>query len=73
MRAKLGLATEEPDDRTLIEDLLQLMAQERTDYTIAWRRLCDFRLDDDSRNTAVRDLFIDRAAFDAWAVRYRER
>lgn len=73
MRAKLGLATEEPDDRTLIEDLLQLMAQERTDYTIAWRRLCDFRIDDDSRNTPVRDLFVDRAAFDAWAVRYRER
>ncbi|HWP19825.1 MAG TPA: YdiU family protein [Burkholderiaceae bacterium] len=73
MRAKLGLAADEPQDRALVEDLLQLMAQERTDYTIAWRRLCDFRTEPGADNGAVRDLFVDRAAFDAWAGRYRER
>jgi len=36
---------------------------------VFWRRLCDFRL----QREAVRDLFIDRAAFDAWARRYEVR
>ena len=45
MRAKLGLGGElasealRDADWTLVEDLLQLMASERTDYTIFWRRL----------------------------------
>ena len=43
-----------------------------------FRRLCDLRLDvaDAERADAdapLRDLFIDRAGFDAWAVRYRAR
>ena len=33
LRAKLGLATEQDDDCALIDDLLRLMAKERTDYT----------------------------------------
>ncbi|MES3014435.1 MAG: YdiU family protein [Pseudomonadota bacterium] len=70
MRAKLGLATERDDDRALIDDWLKLLASERTDFTIAWRRLGGFTAADPS---PVRDLFIDRAAFDAWASRYAAR
>jgi len=65
LRAKLGLATEHDDDAALAEDLLRLMAEDRTDYTIAWRRLP--RLD------AARDCFVQRDKFDAWAQRYRQR
>ncbi len=69
MQAKLGLA---PGDDTvsLIMDVLQLLAQNRVDYTIFMRRLCDFESTAGALNAPLRDLFIDRAAFDAWAARY---
>ncbi|WP_281915399.1 protein adenylyltransferase SelO [Caldimonas thermodepolymerans] len=73
MRSKLGLATEGPGDRELVDDLLRLMAEERTDYTIAFRRLARFSSAEGADNHEVRDLFVDRARFDAWAARYRER
>ncbi|MBE7418502.1 MAG: YdiU family protein [Ideonella sp.] len=81
LRAKLGLATTREDDPALIDDLLRLMATERTDYTIAMRRLGEFPTDGcgapgavpQAPRRSVRDLFIDRAAFDAWAARYAQR
>jgi uncharacterized protein YdiU (UPF0061 family) len=69
MRAKLGLATAQDEDKSLIDDWLKLMAAARADFTISFRRLSRF----DSAPDAVRDLFLDRAAFDAWAQRYRTR
>ncbi|HEY6510629.1 MAG TPA: YdiU family protein [Burkholderiaceae bacterium] len=73
LRAKLGLASEDGGDTALIDDLLRLMAAERTDYTITMRRLGGFSTAADADNAALRDLFIDRAAFDAWAGRYAQR
>ncbi|MBI5925858.1 MAG: YdiU family protein [Aquabacterium sp.] len=75
-RAKLGLHTEQDDDGKLAVELLQAMASGKADFTITFRRLCDFRSDvppDHPANAPVRDLFLDRAAFDAWAVQYTER
>ena len=69
MRAKLGLADEQEGDQLLIDDWLKLMAASRADFTISFRRLSRFGSEPD----AVRDLFLDRAAFDAWALRYRAR
>jgi uncharacterized protein YdiU (UPF0061 family) len=71
MRAKLGLPDAQPQDRALIEGILSLLAQDKVDYTIFWRQL--------SRHVAgdaldgVRDLFLDRPAFDAWMLQYAER
>lgn len=65
LRAKLGLAAEREDDPALADDLLRLMAEDRADFTIAWRRLADV--------DAARDVFLQRDRFDAWAARYRER
>jgi len=73
MRAKLGLATAMDGDGELIDDFLRLMASHRTDYTITWRRLSRYRPGDATTEAAVRDLFPDRAAFDAWAARYAQR
>jgi uncharacterized protein YdiU (UPF0061 family) len=75
-RAKLGLITPQDDDGQLAVDLLKLMAPARVDFTILFRRLCDFRADrapSDPANAPVRDLFLDREAFDAWAQRYTAR
>ena len=71
MRAKLGLASEGDGDGALIDDLLRAMAADRVDFTIAFRRLAGFV--PGAANDALRDLFIDRAAFDAWAARYAAR
>jgi uncharacterized protein YdiU (UPF0061 family) len=71
MRAKLGLLDARPADRELIEATLKLLAADKVDYTIFWRRL--------SHHVAgapaepVRDLFLDRAAFDAWLLNYSQR
>jgi uncharacterized protein YdiU (UPF0061 family) len=73
MSAKLGLGQVEPGDRELVDDLLRRMAADRADFTITFRRLALFSTAPDAANAAVRDLFIDREAFDAWGLRYAER
>jgi serine/tyrosine/threonine adenylyltransferase len=75
-RAKLGLAQARDDDATLAQDFLSLMAKGRLDFTITFRRLGQWRSDlpvDAPENSPVRDLFLDRAAFDAWAANYSLR
>jgi len=69
MSAKFGLVSG-ADGVSLILDGLQLLAQQRIDYTIFMRRLCDFDSSAGALNAPLRDLFPDRAAFDAWAARY---
>jgi uncharacterized protein YdiU (UPF0061 family) len=70
MNAKLGLGRAEDGDAELTESLMKLMAADAVDFTIFWRRL--------SHAVAgpldpVRDLFLQREAFDAWAIRWQER
>jgi serine/tyrosine/threonine adenylyltransferase len=72
-RAKLGLKGAEADDRELADDLLRLMAADACDFTITFRRLAGFTTAAGTDNANVRDLFIDREAFDAWAARYTAR
>jgi len=71
MRAKLGLADAQPDDKALIESTFKLLASNKVDYTIFWRRLCGFT--PQNGHEAVRDLFFDRESFNAWALHYSER
>ncbi len=73
-RAKLGFGTERPDDSILISDLIALLHANRTDWTLFWRRLSGLRSRGSvAEDAPVRDLVVDRAAFDAWAARYRNR
>ncbi len=71
MGAKLGLAAPAEDDRPLVDEVLQLLAAGAVDWPIFWRRL--------SRHAAggpvapVQDLFLDRAAFDAWHAKWQAR
>lgn len=74
-RAKLGLTTARPEDATLISGAIDLLNANRTDWTRFWRQLAKLRSDpvDPAEDAPVRDLIIDRAAFDAWATQYRQR
>jgi uncharacterized protein YdiU (UPF0061 family) len=71
MRAKLGLETPHESDRGLIEDVLKLLARDRVDYTIFWRRLSQHVAGQPA--DTVRDLFLDRDGFDAWLSRFGQR
>jgi len=81
MLAKLGLSDaakrdttgNQPvaDDASLLTELLSRLAQDRVDYTIFWRRLSHAVAS--QQFEPVRDLFLDRPAFDAWQTRYAER
>jgi uncharacterized protein YdiU (UPF0061 family) len=73
LHAKLGLATVVEGDRALIDGLFTIMQAGHVDFTLLFRRLGDLKLDAMEQDGPLRDLFIDRAAFDEWAVRYRER
>jgi len=58
--------------------LLQLLASERTDYTIFWRRLSQAMASggwDSAAEAwqAMDDLFLDRPRWQAWRARYRSR
>ncbi|WP_075181670.1 protein adenylyltransferase SelO [Pantoea sp. 1.19] len=71
MRAKLGFLRAEPQDNDLLTELLALMTRERSDYTRTFRLLS--HAEQRQSASALRDEFIDRAAFDHWYQRYQQR
>ncbi|MFX1733811.1 YdiU family protein [Paraburkholderia sp. A1RI_3L] len=76
LRDKLGLETARDGDDALANRLLEIMHANRADFTLTFRhlaRVSKHRKDDVSADAPVRDLFLDRAAFDAWAADYRTR
>jgi len=78
LHAKLGLKSVQENDRQLADDMFKLMQANHVDFTLFFRRLGDLALDvpdadRDAADAPLRDLFLDRPAFDAWAVAYRAR
>jgi serine/tyrosine/threonine adenylyltransferase len=74
MLAKLGLppdAQVTEGSKALIESILKLLAADKVDYTIFWRRLSHAVAAQEFE--PVRDLFLDRAAFDACMLSYSEQ
>jgi len=73
-RAKLGLFSATPADdaadAALVDDWLMLLHTQAVDFTLAWRRLAAAA---EGAPEPLRDLFVDRAALDAWLARWRER
>jgi len=67
MRRKLGLFAAEEGDAALAQDLLTAMAEGEADFTLVFRRL------DPESDAEVRPLFANQQAYEAWAVRWRER
>lgn len=72
-RAKLGLRGEHEQDEALMTSLFRVLHANRVDYTLFWRNLAQVGSQDGSLDAPVRDLFLDRAAWDAWAAEYRAR
>ncbi|MBK0326774.1 YdiU family protein [Rhodobacteraceae bacterium F11138] len=62
--AKIGLCDPADADAELITDLLQIMADNQTDFTNGFRALS---------GESARDQFVNPAAFDAWASGWQAR
>lgn len=79
MRAKLGLASAEDGDAELIEDLLARMAENEADFTLAFRLLADAVEAGEKADIGAdaadgpQGLFQNSAAFDEWAISWRQR
>ena len=73
MRAKLGLADARDQDEELIREFLGLLQGSHADYTIVWRELGGFLSGRGMVNDRLREHFLNRERFDAWAVQYAER
>ncbi|WP_440640001.1 protein adenylyltransferase SelO [Bradyrhizobium sp. PUT101] len=70
LRRKVGLFTERDGDEALIQDLLDAMAKNQADFTLTFRKLGEAAGDDAAD---VRAQFMEPAAFDEWAGRWRAR
>lgn len=73
MGQKLGLTYKGLEDFAVIEPLLILMRDSQLDFTNTFRSLSLFNSAEGEINSTLRDQFIDRAAFDVWAMAYRNR
>lgn len=73
LHAKLGLQNKEQDDGKLIDEMFSLLQNNHADFTQFFRRLGDLQIERPAADEPLRDLFIDRPAFDAWALQYRAR
>ncbi|MCX7644209.1 MAG: YdiU family protein [Rhodobacteraceae bacterium] len=74
---KIGLAEAGEADAPLIQDLLSAMADNRADFTRTFRALSSLPeatgADGPAADGPARDGFLDPAAFDSWASRWRAR
>jgi serine/tyrosine/threonine adenylyltransferase len=83
MGAKLGFSDVRNGDERIAESLMQLLARDAVDFTIFWRRLSHavggFASPSADEAAArktiepVRDLLLQREAFDDWAKRWQAR
>ena len=70
MSAKLGIAPG-PEASEVITRLLEILHANKVDYTIFFRRLNGSKQARGDSNSPLRDLFLEREAFDVWADTYR--
>lgn len=71
MRRKLGVTAAQADDIDLLKDLLALLQAQGVDYTLFFRALSRYRLDEASQELSR--FFDDLDAWSAWERRYAAR
>ena len=73
MARKLGLDRITEEDTALVEELFQLMADQRADFTLTFRRLADLADETGAPDGQVGELFQLPDALSPWLERWRER
>ncbi len=76
-RAKCGLTAcdgvKPEEDKVLVESLLDTMAENQADFTLTFYYLSQLNSEAGDKDSAIRDLFINRDAIDSWLGRWRQR
>jgi len=72
-RLKLGLREEKDADAELVGSLLDLLEDQKADYTNFFRLLSHCQHSSPEFETLLRDRFVDRSSFDAWMLQYQQR
>lgn len=73
MYKKLGLAGDDPDDTVLIQDLLNLMQEHKTDFTLTFRHLADLAGPETATGSDISRIFELPGAFASWLEQWRLR
>ena len=73
MRNKLGLTSAADDDLALVQDLLQLMANNHSDFTLTFRALCEVSATDTSDDDGFKRQFENVEGVDEWLTKWRQR
>lgn len=73
MRGKLGLRTAQAEDAGLIDDLFEVLQTNAVDYSRFFRRLGEFKTNENAKNDLLQKMFVDPNSFDAWAKSYSVR
>ena len=73
MREKTGLASKLNDDRALIDDLFEVMAANRADFTLTFHYLSRLTNEPSDRDDQLQALFGDKQAIEYWLAQWRER
>lgn len=72
MRLKLGLVERSEQSISLVNEWLDLLHHDGRDYTLSMRALAGFQTGEKADNRTLRDMFINRVAFDRWEQHYRK-
>jgi uncharacterized protein YdiU (UPF0061 family) len=70
---KFGLIQNQADDESLFASFFDIMQSSHADFTLSFRNLGKVLIHSKDNDEAIRDLFVDRPALDAWLVKYRAR
>jgi uncharacterized protein YdiU (UPF0061 family) len=73
IKDKLGIATFTEQDDDLYQNLLKLMEQQKTDFTLCFRRLAELADEAACINSSVRELFDFNDYFTLWLQQWRQR
>lgn len=75
MRAKCGLTAvgDKEHDKTLLESLFNIMADNSADFTLTFYTLSQLDAQANEKDISLRELFASPQAIDAWLIRWRER
>jgi uncharacterized protein YdiU (UPF0061 family) len=73
MRRKLGMQQSMDDDKSLADDLLELMHNQHADFTLVFYHLSRLSLSDTGGEKELRDLFNSDENLDSWLTRWRNR
>jgi len=73
MRRKVGLVEERAGDTALVAGLLAVMAEQRADFTLTFRRLSDVDPGEPSTLAPLYELFDEPRALDEWLAEWNQR